>query len=114
MINSVEKETSTTEITDSDHILVVENLQASYERIIALRDISFHINLGEARAMSDPTRHFAYAVGSDHYMYDSLTIQAMGARGTGSFVADMADPRLRASAPTPRIVVRLSAHDELP
>jgi branched-chain amino acid transport system ATP-binding protein len=39
------------EIVSNDRLLEVENLQASYGRIVALRDMSFHVNRGEIVAL---------------------------------------------------------------
>lgn len=92
----------------------VPSFSAPLSTLVTAGDGFFDINLGEARARSNPTSYFAYARGSDHYMNDSLTIQAIGARGTGSLMVAIADTRLLANAPMPMVVVRLSADMETP
>jgi hypothetical protein len=73
---------------------------------------SFSVDLGETRAWSDPTKHFAYAVSSDRYMNNAVTFQAVGAGGAGLLTVDAGDEGLRSSDPRQWLVIHLvaSAH----
>jgi hypothetical protein len=70
---------------------------------------AFSLNLGETRASSDPTKYFEYAVNSDRYMNNCVTLQAVGERGAGLLSVDAGDEGLRAKDAGQWLVIRLTA-----
>jgi hypothetical protein len=83
---------------------------APLSTLVAARDDGvFALNLGEARASSDPTRYFEYAISSDRYMNNCVTLQAVGERGAGLLSVDAGDEGLRAKDLGQWLVIRLVA-----
>jgi hypothetical protein len=70
----------------------------------------FHVNLREARMVSNPSQYYSYGVEGD--FRTTLMISAMGAQGTGMAAPDAGDRRLRTDDPAQWLVIELSADGE--
>ncbi len=61
----------------------------------------FHVNLSDARVMSDPTHYLSYS------QNDQVTIQAINPLGLGMLALTIGDPRLRTNDPRQMAVVEM-------
>jgi hypothetical protein len=69
----------------------------------------FSVNLAESRASSDPAKYFEYAISSDRYMNNCVTLQAVGAGVAGLLSVDAGDEGLRAKDSGQWLVIQLAA-----
>ncbi len=87
-----------------------QGISAPMSMLLTPRDNGFfHVNLSDLRRSQDPTRYFTYGSQTD-----TLTIQAVGAEGTGTFRVPTGDPRLRSKDPNQTIIVRLGSGAQTP
>lgn len=82
-----------------------QSVSAPVSMLLTPQDQSFfHVNLSDSRAFQDPGRYFTYGGQTD-----TLTIQAVDARGIGTLRVQVSDPRLRSTDPNQTVVVELSS-----
>jgi hypothetical protein len=105
-------------VTDAIVFSTIDRVQQGFPSaplsalVTAHDDGFFSIDLGQTRTLSDPTSYFDYAISSDRYMNNSVTLFVVSARGTGLVTVDMDDARLRTRDPRRMLVIDLSVDME--